>query len=83
MDITEQRNIIENFVNSQEAASVVEDHWDWDGLMKLLNPLLLEPLTEGEEQSLHDDLRDWWKNGNFIPDEQFPWELGEWPWWTE
>jgi len=67
-----QKKIIENFVNSPAAVEIVENRWDWDALHSALKPLLNSLLTPEEEQHLHDDLRDWWKNGNF-----YHWEPGE------
>jgi hypothetical protein len=75
--------IIEKFVNSKEACDLADlTPFRWDAMMNILKPLLPRPLTELEEQNLHDDLRDWWKNGNWVQDEQYPWSMGEWPWWT-
>lgn len=91
----EEKKIIAEVVNSQEAVDMVVDqfHENWTRLSGLVEQKIDRSLTEREEDSLYRDLRDWWKNGNFHvwvegeESELFPgltkWELGDPDFWED
>ena len=78
--------VIEEFVNSYEIEMVAEDApWSdyiWPYIeYRIKEDIPPDALTENNWQTLHDDLRDWWKNGNLYhweEDESNAFGMGRW-----
>ncbi len=80
----EVKKRIEEAVNSkeiEEEANHIE--YPFDYLYDRIKEIAGSPtLTEDEEDRLHRDLRDWWKNGNLYRQEpDTAWQLGDPDFW--
>lgn len=79
--LTTHRAAIEAFINTPEAAAIVESTFDENELRTALETRLGEPVPHDLWGAIADDLYDWWKNGNFYvhdADEVDAFNIGAW-----
>ena len=79
--IETHRAAIEAFVNSPEAAAIVDSTFDENELRAALETRLGVPMPHDLWGVIADDLYDWWKNGNFyvhLDGEPDPFNIGAW-----